>query len=99
MSHLSTAVTGIGVAAGCYVFARSIVGHSLAWCLIADLLLGALMVLIAKLLLRVLLVLVAVLVVVLRVLRELSTVPLIWWPLITLRESLLRICTWASIAA
>jgi hypothetical protein len=57
------------------------------------------MVLIAKLLLRVLLVLVAVLLVVLRVLRELSTVPLIRWPLITLRESLLRICTWASIAA
>ena len=99
VSHLSAAVTGIGVAAGCCTLARSIVGRSLAWCLVADLLLGALLTLIAILLLGALLVLVAVLVVVLRVLRELSTVPLIWWPLITLRESLLRICTWASIAA
>ena len=99
MSHLSAAVTGIGVAAGCYTLARSIVGHSLAWCLVAGLLLGALLTLIAILLLGTLLVLVVVLLVVLRALRELTMVPLIQWSLITLRESLLRIHTWASVAA
>jgi len=99
VSHLSTAVTGIGVAAGCCTLARSIVGHSLAWCLVADLLLGALLTLIAILLLGMLLVLVAVLLVVLRALRKLTTAPLTWWPLIALRESLLRVCTRASVAA
>jgi len=99
VSHLSAVVTGIGVATGCCTLARSIVGHSLAWCLVAGLLLTALLTLISILLLGTLLVLVAVLLVVLRTLWELTTVPLIWWPLITLRESLLRIRTWASVAA
>jgi len=99
VSHLSTVVTGIGVAAGCCTLARSIVGHSLAWCLVVDLLLEALLTLIVILLLGMLLVLMAVLLVVLRALRKLTTVPLIRWPLIALRESLLRICTWASVAA
>ena len=99
VSHLSAAVTGIGVAAGCCTLARSIVGHSLAWCLVADLLLGALLILVAILLLGTLLVLVIVLLVVLETLRKLTTVPLIRWSLTALRESLLRICTWASVAA
>ena len=99
VSHLSAAVTCIGVASGCCTLARSIVGHSLAWCLVADLLLGVLLTLIAILLLGMLLVLVAVLLVVLRVLRKLTTVLLIRWSLIALRESLLRIRTWASVAA
>jgi len=99
VSHLSVAVTGIGVAAGCCTLARSFVGHSLGWCLVADLLLGALLILIAILLLGTLLVLVAVLLVVLRTLRKLTTVPLIRWSLTALRESLLRVRTWASVAA
>jgi len=99
VSHLSAAVTGIGIAAGCCTLARSIVGHSLACCLVARLLLGALLTLISVLLLGTLLVLVAVLLVVLRTLWKLTTVPLIWWPLVPLRESLLRVCTWASVAA
>ena len=99
VSHLSAAVTGIGVAAGCCTLARRIVGHSLAWCLVADLLLGALLTLISILLLRTLLVLVAVLLVVRRTLRKLTKVPLIRWSLTALWESLLRIRTWASVAA
>ena len=99
VSHHSTAVTGIGVAAGCCTLARSIVGHSLAWCLVADLLLGALLTLITILLLGTLLVLVAVLMLVLRTLRKLTTVPLIRWSLVALRESLLRVCTWMSVAS
>jgi len=67
--------------------------------LVADLLLGALLTLISILLLGTLLVLVVVLLVVRRMLRKLTTVPLILWSLTALRESLLRICTWASVAA
>ena len=99
VSHLSAAVTGIGISAGCCTLARSIVGHSLAWCLVADLLLGALLILVAILLLGTLLVLVVVLMVVRRTLRKLTTVPLILWSLTALRESLLRVRTWASVAA
>jgi len=99
VSHLSAAVAGIRVATGCCTLARSIVGHSLTWCLVAGLLLGALLTLISILLLGTLLVLVAVLLVILRTLWELITVPLIRWSLIALRESLLRIHTWASVAA
>jgi hypothetical protein len=99
VSHLSAAVTGIGISAGCCTLARSIVGHSLAWCLVADLLLGALLTLIAILLLGTLLVLVIVLLVVLGTLRKLTTVPLIRRSLTALRESLLRVRTWASVAA
>lgn len=99
VSHLSAAVTGIGIAAGCCTLARSIVGHSLAWCLVADLMLEALLILVAILLLGTLLVLVIVLLVVLGTLRKLTTVPLILWSLTALRESLLRVRTWASVAA
>jgi len=99
VSHLSAAVTGIGIAAGCCTLARSIVGHSLAWCFVADLLLEALLTLIAILLLGTLLVLVAVLLVVLGTLWKLTTVPLIRRSLTALRESLLRVRTWASVGA
>jgi len=67
----------LGVAAGCCTLARDIVGHSLAWCLDAGLLLGPLLTLISILLLGTLLVLVGVLLVVLGMLWEVATVPLI----------------------
>jgi hypothetical protein len=61
VTNLSTAIASIGVVVGCTTLHRNMVGHSLAWCLIARLLLGALLVLVAILLwvLRTLLVLVS----------------------------------------
>jgi hypothetical protein len=83
VSNLSTTITSIGVVVGCTTLHRNIVGHSLAWCLIAKLLLGELLVLIAILLwvLGTLLVLVP--------LGVLATVPLTGWSLISLWKTLL----------
>jgi hypothetical protein len=63
------------------------------WCLIARLLLGALLILIAILLwvLGALLFLVP--------LGVLATVPLIGWPLVSLLKTLLRISTWTGVAS
>jgi hypothetical protein len=87
VTSLSTVIASIGVVVGCTTLHRNIVGHSLAWCLIARLLLGALLVLVAILLwvLGTLLVLVP--------LGVLATVPLIGWPLVSLLKTLLRIST------
>jgi hypothetical protein len=92
VSNLSTAVASIGVL-GCTTLHRNIVGHSLAWCLIARLLLGPLLVLVAILLwvLGTLLVLVP--------LGVLATVPLTGWSLISLWKTLLWIGTRVGVAS
>jgi hypothetical protein len=61
VANLSTAIASIRVVVGCTTLHWNIIGHSLMWCLIARLLLGALLILIAILLwvLGVLLVLVS----------------------------------------
>jgi hypothetical protein len=78
VSNFSTAVASVGIVVGCTTLHRNIVGHSLTWCLVAGLLLGALLILIAILLwvLGTLLVLAP--------LRVLATVPLIEWSLVSL---------------
>jgi uncharacterized membrane protein len=92
VSYLSTVVTGIGVAWGA-TLAWSIVGHSLTWRLIGSLLLlGTLLALVTKLrwVLGTLLVLVP--------LGILAFVPLVGWPLVPLRKTLLRESSRASAA-
>jgi hypothetical protein len=42
VTNLSTVIASIGVVVGCTTLHQNIVGHSLAWCLIARLLLGVL---------------------------------------------------------
>jgi hypothetical protein len=93
VTNLSTAIASIGVVVGCTTLHRNIVGHSLARCLIARLLLGALLVLIAILLwiLATLLVLIP--------LGVLAPVPLTRWPLVSLLKTLLRIGMWVGVAS
>jgi hypothetical protein len=93
MTNLSTVIASIGVVVGCTTVHRNIVGHSLAWCLIAKLLLGMLLILVAILpwVLRTLLVMVS--------LGVLATVPLIGWLLVSLLKTLLRISTQAGVAS
>jgi hypothetical protein len=92
VTNLSTAVASVGVVVGCTTLHWNIVRHSLAWCLIARLLLEALLILIAILLwvLGTLLVPVP--------LRALATVPLTGWPLVSLLKTLLRISTQTGVA-
>jgi hypothetical protein len=85
VTNLSTAIATIVIVVRCTTLHSNIVGHSLAWCLIAKLLVGTVLVLIAILLL----VLGTLLVLVM--LGILATVPLIGWPLVSLLKTLLRI--------
>jgi hypothetical protein len=94
VTNLSIVIACIGVVAWSATLDWVIVGHSLTWCLVTKLmLLGALLILVAKLLwvLRTLLVRVP--------LGVLAFVPLVGWPLVSLRKTLLWESSRASVAA
>jgi hypothetical protein len=88
VTSFTTSVACIGVV-GRTILHRNIIGHSLAWCLLTSLQLGA-PVAILLLVLRALLVLVP--------LRVLATVPLIRWPLVSLLETLCWVGSRAYVA-